>query len=108
MKAQGSHILVNAAAGRRSSKGGDFFKSNVTKLTEALSTPLIMNLRQILHTTVYVVIALTILMSSGASKAGDFKLGVQSYMLSRLSFDQMVEFASKHEIKYLVPERKLE
>jgi len=85
----------------RAPEGGDFFVSNVTTLTEALSTPLIMNLRQIVHTTVYVIIAMTILMSSGASKAGDFKLGVQSYMLSRLSFDQMVEFASKHEIKYL-------
>ncbi len=33
--------------------------------------------------------------------AAEFKLGIQSYMLSRLDFDQMVEFAKKHEIKQL-------
>ncbi len=33
--------------------------------------------------------------------AAEFKLGIQSYMLSRLDFDQMVEFARKHEIKHL-------
>lgn len=35
------------------------------------------------------------------STAAEFKLGIQSYMLSRLDFDQMVEFAKKHEIKQL-------
>jgi len=35
------------------------------------------------------------------STAAEFKLGIQSYMLGRLDFDQMVEFAKKHEIKHL-------
>jgi len=60
-----------------------------------------MNMRHIFHTSVYTVIALMVLMSSATSKAGDFNLGVQSYMLSRLSFDQMVDFAKKHDMKYL-------
>lgn len=33
--------------------------------------------------------------------AAEFKLGVQTYMLGRLDFDQMVEFAKKHELKQL-------
>lgn len=34
-------------------------------------------------------------------QAAEFKLGVQSYMLGRLDFDQMVEFAKEHDIKHL-------
>lgn len=35
------------------------------------------------------------------SQAAEFKLGVQSYMLSRLDFDQMIEFATNHNLTYL-------
>jgi len=38
---------------------------------------------------------------STSSRAAEFKLGVQSFMLGRLEFDQMVEFAKTHELKYL-------
>ena len=34
-------------------------------------------------------------------QAADLKLGIQTYMLGRLDFDQMVDFAKKHELKHL-------
>lgn len=49
-----------------------------------------------------VLFAIALLFSSTTpAPAAEFKLGIQSYMLSRLDFDQMVEFAKKHEIKQL-------
>lgn len=42
-----------------------------------------------------------LLVAPRIATAAEFKLGIQSYMLSRLDFDQMVEFAKKHEIKQL-------
>src|SRR5687768_17241154 len=36
-----------------------------------------------------------------SARAGELKLGVQTWTLRNLSFDQVVEFCSKHQIKYL-------
>ena len=52
--------------------------------------------------TVFIALAIALLWAAPAvSSAAEFKLGIQSYMLSRLDFDQMVEFARKHDIKQL-------
>ncbi len=52
--------------------------------------------------TVIIALAIALLWAApAASSAAEFKLGIQSYMLSRLDFDQMVEFARKHDIKQL-------
>lgn len=52
--------------------------------------------------TGFVTIATVLLLAlPRTSAAAEFKLGIQSYMLGRLDFDQMVEFAKKHEIKHL-------
>lgn len=52
--------------------------------------------------TVFIALAIALLWAApAASSAAEFKLGIQSYMLSRLDFDQMVEFARKHDIKQL-------
>jgi len=39
--------------------------------------------------------------STGTASADDLKLGVQTWTLRNLSFDQVVEFCQKHQIKYL-------
>lgn len=45
-------------------------------------------------------LALSLLLSVSA-QAAEFKLGVQTYMLGRMDFDQMVEFAKDRDLKYL-------
>ena len=46
-------------------------------------------------------VAASLAVGCGVAQAAEFKLGVQTFMLGRLDFDQMVEFAKKHEIKQL-------
>ena len=38
---------------------------------------------------------------SAADAAGELKLGMQSYTLRRLKFDQAIELSKKHGMKYI-------
>ena len=59
-----------------------------------------MNLSPLLRPIVLVVVAFAIL-TPASLRSAEFKLGVQTYMLGRMDFDQMVEFAKEHDLKYL-------
>lgn len=60
-----------------------------------------MKITNILQIAVYSSFALSLWMSLIKVESAEFKLGVQTYMLGRLNFDQMVEFSKRNDIKYL-------
>ena len=48
-----------------------------------------------------ILVSASIVFGSMNASGEDFRLGVQSYMLARLDFDQMVEFAQKHKLRHI-------